>query len=487
MAAMALGLRLDVRQSASLVLTPQLQQAIRLLQLSNQELIGTLQSEVAENPFLELTETSVKTATAKPDRPAAEHEPVLSPDPAGSTGDAAGDWEQPRSPLALDQQLHSKRQAPGGDDLRSLEERFSEAPSLREALRRQLGMLSSDPDLRRLASELTDWVDDEGYLREADSEIARRVSASVERVAEARGLLQRCEPTGIGARDLAECLALQLAERDRLDPAMRRLLDNLPLLARADWPALLRLCAVDREDLEEMVAELKALDPRPGHHFPAEPTTAILPDLVVFRTGPDHWRIELNRDALPRLVVDGAYYAELGKAGLELRHKEFVQERYQNATWLAKALDQRSRTILKVGQAIFARQRAFLADGPKALRPLVLRDIATATGLHESTVSRATNQKYAATPHGTFPLKYFFSTAIAGKDGAADHSAEVIRQKIKLMIQKEDPQAVLSDDQIVSRLGEAGIVIARRTVAKYREAMGIASSMQRRRSKAIAR
>ena len=484
---MALGLRLDVRQSQSLVLTPQLQQAIRLLQLSNQELIGTLQSEVAENPFLELAETSVRVAGAKPEGSALQREPVLAPGPAGLTGDTTGDWEQPRAPVALDQQLHSKRQALGGDDLRSLEERFSEAPSLRETLRRQLGMLSGDAELRKLAGELTDWVDDEGYLREADTEIARRVGASIERVAAARGLLQRCEPTGIGARDLAECLALQLAERDRLDPAMRRLLDNLPLLARADWPALLRLCAVDREDLEEMVAELKALDPRPGHHFPAELTTAILPDIVVFRTGPDHWRIELNSDALPRLVVDGAYYAELGKAGLELRHKEFVQERYQNATWLAKALDQRSRTILKVGQAIFARQRAFLADGPKGLRPLVLRDIATATGLHESTVSRATNQKFAATPHGTFPLKYFFSTAIAGKDGAADHSAEVIRQKIKLMIQKEDPQAVLSDDQIVRQLGEAGIVIARRTVAKYREAMGIASSMQRRRSKAIAR
>ena len=484
---MALGLRLDVRQSQSLVLTPQLQQAIRLLQLSNQELVGTLQSEVAENPFLELAETLVVTAPPATERARLEPEPGLRPGPADATGDSTGDWEQPRAPVALDQQLHAKRQAAGSDELRSLEERFSEAPGLRETLRRQLGMLSADPACRDLAAALVDWVDDEGYLREADSEIARRMGASPEHVAAARVLLQRCEPTGVGAHDLAQCLALQLAERDRLDPAMRRLLDNLPLLARADWPALLRLCGVDREDLEEMVAELKALDPRPGHRFPTEPTTAILPDIVVFRTGPEQWRIELNSDALPKLVVDSSYYAELGKAGLELRHKEFVQERFQNATWLAKALDQRSRTILKVGQAIFARQRAFLADGPKALRPLVLRDIAAATGLHESTVSRATNQKYAATPHGTFPLKYFFSTAIAGKDGAADHSAEVIRQKIKVMIRQEDPQAVLSDDQIVSRLGEDGIVIARRTVAKYREAMGIASSMQRRRSKAMAR
>lgn len=484
---MALGLRLDVRQAQSLVLTPQLQQAIRLLQLSNQELVGTLQSEVAENPFLELAETRTVTAAATAERGAAESGPVLAPGPAHATGDDAGDWEQPRAPLALDQQLHAKRQAGGTDELRSLEERFSETPGLRATLRRQLGMLGADAACRALAEALVDWLDDAGYLREDDAEIGRRMGASLERVAAARALLQRCEPTGVAARDLAECLALQLAERDRLDPAMRRLLDNLPLLARADWPALLRLCGVDREDLEEMVAELKALDPRPGHRFPTEPATAILPDIVVFRTGPDQWRIELNSDALPKLVVDSGYYAELGKAGLELRHKEFVQERYQNATWLAKALDQRSRTILKVGQAIFARQRGFLVDGPKALKPLVLRDIAAATNLHESTVSRATNQKYAATPHGTFPLKYFFSTAIAGKDGAAEHSAEVIRQKIKAMIRNEDPRAVLSDDQIVGRLGEDGIVIARRTVAKYREAMGIASSMQRRRSKAMAR
>jgi RNA polymerase sigma-54 factor len=485
---MALGLRLDVRQTQGLVLTPQLQQAIRLLQLSNQELIGTLQSEVAENPFLELGDTAVQPVERAPAAPAsASAEPHLPSGPATSTGDSAGDWDQPRPPMAADQQLRSRRQNLGGDDQRSLETRFSEEPSLREELRRQIGASAAAKPLRALAMTLTDWVDDDGYLREADQEIAGRLGAGEALVAAARDLLQRCEPAGIGARDLAECLALQLAERDRLDPAMRRLLGNLPLLAKADWPALQRLCGVDREDLEDMVAELKALDPRPGHRYPSEPVTAILPDIVVFRTGPDHWRIELNSAALPRLVVDGDYFAELGRSRLDLRQKEFVQERFQNATWLAKALDQRSRTILKVGRAIFARQRSFLAEGPKALRPLVLRDIATATGLHESTVSRATSQKYAATPHGTFPLKYFFSTAIAGRDGGADHSAEVIRQKIKQMIQKEDPQAVLSDDQIVSRLGADGIVIARRTVAKYREALGIASSMQRRRSKALAR
>ncbi len=482
---MALGLRLDVRQTQSLVLTPQLQQAIRLLQLSNQELLGTLQSEVAENPFLEMADTGLK-PTPEPARPTAEAPvaPTLAPGPASSTGDKVGEWDQPRAPMAHDQQLHGRRQA---DGQQGIEARFSEPPALREELRRQLGALSVAPACRRLALDLTDWLDDDGYLREDDVEIARRIGVATADVSRARSLLQSCEPAGIAARDLAECLALQLAERDRLDPAMRRLLDNLPLLARAEWPALLRLCGVDREDLEEMVAEIKALDPRPGQHYASEQAVAILPDIVVFRTGPDQWRIELNSEALPRLIVNSAYFAELGKSKLDLRQKEFVQERYQNASWLTKALDQRSRTILKVSRAIFSRQHAFLGEGPKALRPLVLRDIAAATGLHESTVSRATNQKFVQTPHGTFPLKYFFSTAIAGKNGAADHSAEVIRQKIKLMVQKEQPEAVLSDDQIVKHLSDDGIAIARRTVAKYREALGIASSMQRRRRKAVAR
>lgn len=485
---MSLGLRLDIRQTQGLVLTPQLQQAIRLLQLSNQDLLGALRTEVMENPFLDLAETQSLAAPPSSPSPAADGTAPagLAPGPADATGDGAGDWEQPRPPPALDRQLHGRRDN-GESDASGLEGRFSVQPSLREELKRQLGMLPADPAVRALAIELADWVDDEGYLRESDTEIAQRRGAGAETVGAARALLQRCEPVGVGARDLGECLALQLAERDRLDPAMRRLIDNLPLLAKADWPALMRLCGVDREDLEEMVAELKALDPRPGHLYPSEPVTAILPDIIVRRAGPEHWRIELNAEALPRLIVDGAYFAELGRSGLDLKGREFVNERYQNATWLAKALDQRSRTILKVGKAIFARQRDFLAEGPKALKPLVLRDIAAATGLHESTVSRATSHKYAATPHGTFPLKYFFSTAIAGKDGAADHSAEVIRQMIKQMIQKEDPQAVLSDDQIVNQLAKNGIEIARRTVAKYREALGIASSMQRRRSKALAR
>ena len=476
---MALGLSLDVRQSQSLVLTPQLQQAIRLLQLSGQELMSTLRREVEANPFLEIAETAAvprAAAARRAERTTRE-----------ATRDGAGDWDQPRPPPAFDRQLRGPRRDLDSAERGALEARLHEPPSLRETLRRQIVMLGAEPGLGRLALELCDWIDDDGYLREPDSLIAERMGAAVERIAAARALLQRCEPTGVGGRDLAECLALQLAERDRLDPAMCRLLDNLPLLARADWPALQRLCSVDRLDLEEMVAEIRALDPRPGHAFPSGPEATLLPDITVFRTGPDLWRIELNPEALPRLVVDGDYHAELTRSDLDLRQREFVGERFQSATWLARALDQRSRTILKVGRAVFARQRAFLDDGPKALKPLVLRDIAAATGLHESTVSRATSEKFAATPHGTFPLRFFFPTAIPGTDGGAEHSALAIRLMIKRLIRDEDPAAVLSDEQIVDRLGAAGIAIARRTVAKYRDSLGIASSAQRRRKKALDR
>ena len=302
-----------------------------------------------------------------------------------------------------------------------------------------------------------------------------------------RAALQRCEPTGVGARDLAECLALQLREKDRLDPAMATLLANLPLLARADFQELMRRCGIDAEDLQDMIGEIKRLDPKPGLSFaPDEPPT-VIPDLFILPIGDGRWRVELNPGTLPRVLVDADYHAELTRQPLDRPAKDYLNDRMQSANWLAKALDQRARTVVRVAKAIFARQLAFLDGGVQHLRPLVLRDIAEATGLHESTVSRATSEKYVATPHGTFPLKYFFTTAIAATSGDQAHSAEAIRQQIKRMIDRESPTDVLSDDQIVAELKGKGVVIARRTVAKYRESLGIASSVERRRAKALGR
>lgn len=483
---MSLSLQLDLKQTQSLVLTPQLQQAIRLLQLSGTDLAQDLRRELDENPFLELVDgTGESPADAGSGSQA-----------AGSAGNAVNgaafeheddDWP-PREAPAID----SRRGRTGGiersfDELApAIEGRLSSSQTLQEMVAGEVGTTITDPTLRDLAQSLAAWLDADGYLRESDQELACALSTDETAIAVARSAIQRCEPTGIGARDLAECLALQLAERNRLDPAMQRLLQRLPLVARADWPGLQRWCRVEREDLLEMIAEIKALDPRPGSAYAARDPIAVVPDVVVERAPPNGWRVMLNGAASLRVRIDTRAQKLISAAPAAKQNSTFMSERLQQANWLSRALEQRSRTILRVAKAIFERQTPFLEHGPSALKPLVLRDIATALGLHESTVSRATSEKFAQTPHGTFALKYFFSTAIAGLEGD-DHSGEAIRQHIKRLIQGEQPESVLSDDQLVTALRAKNIVIARRTVAKYREAMGIASSVMRRRAKALSR
>lgn len=473
------GIRLELRQQQSLVLTPQLQQAIRLLQMSNVELAGAIDQEVAENPFLQRSDREAAPAGER----AAEAE-------AGEPGEPRVNGAAAVAPLRpADCALTLKRPAGRAfdDDRLPFEDRLTRAKSLREHLGEQVLAMLHEPDQRSAAALLVESVDDDGYLREDDALLAQRCGVAEATVRAVRAAIQRCEPTGVGARDLSECLSLQLAERDRLDPAMAALLANLPLLARADFAELMRRCGVDAEDLQDMIGEIKRLDPKPGLGFAAEEPPTLIPDLYVHALEPGRWRVELNNGTLPKVLVDAEYHGELTRHTLDRRAKEYLAERYQSANWLAKALDQRARTMLRVAKAIFARQMPFLDNGPQHLRPLVLRDIAAATGLHESTVSRATAGKYVATPHGSFPIKYFFTTAIAASSGEQAHSAEAIRQLIKRMIDREPANEVLSDDQIVAELRKRDIVLARRTVAKYRESLGIASSVDRRRAKALGR
>jgi len=481
----SVGLRLEVRQSQGLVLTPQLQQAIRLLQLNNLELAAVVDRELAENPFLIRAE-SERLAPAAP----VEREAELSGRPGLPPGRAGEDegWAAAGAPVAADRRLSVERRGASqpDDGEVALEGRLVRPPTLAEHLRAQLARQRLTPAVAALADHLVDWLAEDGYLRETDGELARALGASEAEIAAARAAILRCEPIGCGARDLKECLAAQLADRDRLDPAMATLLDNLPLVARADFTALQRVCRVDLDDVKEMILEIKRLDPKPGLSLAPPEPVEVVPDVIVRRTGRRSWRVELNQATLPRLLVDRSYYAEISRRCGERREREFLSERYQAASWLVKALDQRARTVLRVTRAVFARQVGFLERGPAGLRPLVLRDVAEATGLHESTVSRATADKYVATPLGTFPLRYFFTTAIAATEQGASHSAEAIRQEIRRLIESEQGDAVLSDDQIVAALRDRGVVIARRTVAKYRESLGIASSVQRRRAKALA-
>ena len=489
-------MRLEVRQSQGLVITPQLQQAIKLLQLSNMELDQYLQQELTENPFLCRADgTGDQRCEATADREAPLDGPAAAERdraPVDATADASDgpDWpaetgEPPGEGFAAAGK--ERRNGSGDSDLPSIEATLSRPISLRDHLLTQVAADAHDPPIRFLACALVERLDTDGYLREPLDELCRETGSSREAVEAAIQVIQGLDPTGVGARDLRECLTLQLEERDRCDPAMVALLDHLPVLARADFQTLLRVCAVDEDDLHEMIAEIRALNPRPGASFDAEPAPVVSPDVHVLPFPGGRWRVEIDPRTLPRVLVDSGYYSEICTSGEGRKAKEYLSDRWQSANWLVKALDQRARTMVRVTKAIFERQKGFLSHGPSRLKPLVLRDIALATGLHESTVSRATSDKFVGTPRGTFALKYFFSTALPSADGETSVSAEAIRQKIRSMVERETANEVLSDDRIVVLLEKQGMQVARRTVAKYRESLGIASSLQRRRSLALHR
>jgi RNA polymerase sigma-54 factor len=482
---MALVQRLDIRQGQALVMTPQLQQAIKLLQLSNVELTTYVEGEVEQNPLLERDESTPDTPEPVAEAPAAaddatpegaSHEETAETynDIAGSDGDGsadyAGDW-QTRSAGAR------------GDDLPGIEQTLAGTVTLREHLLAQLAEEIKDPVDRVIGAYLVDQLDEAGYVTVPLGSVAETMGCEVAQVEAVLQQLQRFEPTGIFARDLAECLALQLKERDRYDPAMQALVENLSLLACRDIPALLRLCRVDAADLAEMAAEIRALDPKPGLQFDGAIAQAVVPDVFVRAQGAN-WIVELNSDSLPRVLINTRYYAEVSASARNKAAKDYLAEKYQTANWLVKALHQRATTILKVSREIIRQQDAFLRHGVQYLKPLVLRDIAQAIGMHESTVSRVTTNKYMLTPRGIYELKYFFTSAIAASSGGDALSAESVRFRIKALIDAEAGE-VLSDDKIVDILMKDGVDIARRTVAKYREAMNIPSSVQRRRERAL--
>jgi RNA polymerase sigma-54 factor len=475
---MALSQRLDLRQTQALVMTPQLQQAIKLLQLSNIELSAYIEHELEQNPLLERDDTAGESADQSEPSPAEAEEVEAWDAVAGADGegsiDLAGD------PVAW--QGATPRPQPG-ETLPGLDQTLTRPTTLRDHLLAQLSVDLTDPADRLIGAHLVDMVDEAGYLQGDLSEVAERLGCTVARVEAALGLLQRFDPAGVFARSLAECLALQLKDRDRLDPAMQALVDNLALLASRDAPALMKLCGVDSEDLAEMVAELKALNPKPGLAFDTAAAEPIVPDVLV-RPQAGGFAIELNSDTLPRVLVNNRYYAEVAGAARNKSDKDYLAERYQQANWLVKALHQRATTILKVATEIVRQQEGFFRHGVQHLRPLVLRDIAEAIEMHESTVSRVTSNKYMSSPRGILELKYFFTSAIAAASGGESLSAEAVRYRIKSLIEAEGDE-VLSDDRIVEILLKQGVDIARRTVAKYREALRIPSSVQRRRARAL--
>jgi len=494
----ALGARLELRQGQSLVITPQLQQAIKLLQLSNVELDVFVEGELERNPLLARDDNAEGAPEERRSEPAQEARTDI-PDADARDLDVAHDdlygdsspgersaHEQDDASAALSGGAidWSRAGRGGGLDISDgeLEGSLTREKTLSDHLHDQLAVANLPGAERAIAVVLIDGVDEGGYLRTDLIELAERLGCSLERIEEVLVKLQGFEPTGVFARDVRECLSLQLRERDRLDPAMAALLDNLELLARHDTAALRKVCGVDAEDLRDMLSELRALTPRPGAAFGGEPSQPITPDVAV-REGPGGlWHVELNTDTLPRLLIDRRYHARVAGGARTDAEKTFVSDCLASANWLVKSLDQRAKTILKVSSEIVRQQDGFLAYGVEHLRPLNLKTVAEAIGMHESTVSRVTSNKYMSTPRGLFELKFFFTSSIASSDGGEAHSAESVRHKIRHLIDSEaKPEAVLSDDRIVEILKEAGVDIARRTVAKYREAMRIPSSAERRR------
>jgi len=494
------GPRLELRQGQSLVMTPQLQQAIKLLQLSNVELAEYCESELEKNPLLERDDREAAPVSETPDTGAESTaneraDVALSRDDFSKTSDmdeAAHDnmydgeprkaAEGPQSGSLTDWTTVKSGNAYEGED--SLESSIAADVSLKDHLEGQLSIAALLPEDRMILLALIDAVDETGYLRAELSDVATRLHILDLAAQAVLGVLQGFDPVGVGARDLAECLALQLKAKDRLDPAMEALLTRLDLVARRDMNQLTALCGVDADDVSDMISEIRQRNPKPGLAFGSEPVTPVVPDVFV-RVGPDGaWLVELNSDTLPRLLVNNQYFGTVSKNARDKDSKNYLADCLNSANWLVKSLDQRARTILKVASEIVRHQDAFLAHGVRHLRPLNLRIIADAISMHESTVSRVTSSKYISTPRGLFELKYFFTASIQSVDGAESHSAEAVRDRIREMIENEEPREILSDDRIVALLTADGVNIARRTVAKYREALRIPSSVERRRLKA---
>ncbi|MCJ1961231.1 RNA polymerase factor sigma-54 [Novosphingobium mangrovi (ex Hu et al. 2023)] len=513
---MALGPRLDLRQTQSLVMTPQLQQAIKLLALSNLEIEAFIGDALDANPLLDVGRDPAPAGDDGTTSPEADvRRTSLEQSPADRLiGEGRGGEDNPLDidTGAIDRDVDTgdgerlslsdgavSGAAPSGEadwgaalvggageDGPGIDERAGAEESLFDHLDAQVGAVTGDPVQAGIARYIIGLLDEAGYLPVRLEDVARDLGADMAEVEGGLALVQSLDPTGVGARSLSECIALQAIEADRHDPCMARLIANLDLVARGDLTRLKRMCGVDDEDMADMLSELRSYDPKPGLRFGGEPGGAVTPDILVSARDDGGWDIRLNEATLPRLVVNRGYYVALKGSCEDKSSRAWLSEKLGDANWLIKALDQRQKTILKVASELVKQQDGFFRQGVSQLRPLTLRAVAEAIGMHESTVSRVTSAKFLNCARGTFELKYFFSSGVASASGEGGASAEAVKAAIRQLIDAEDPKAVLSDDTLVELLKEKGFELARRTVAKYREAIGLGSSVQRRRQKKIA-
>lgn len=471
--------RLELKQGQNLTMTQQLQQSIKLLQMSSLEVTEFIEQELEKNPLLtvegEEPEKGEETNQEPKEETHDEEHAAARDDEPTSGDDAHFDSEQyePR----IKTRDHDWEE---GDSFESF---TAKEKTLREFLLEQLHLAVTDPVKRIIGQHLIDLVDESGYIKDSTSSITNLLDCPDGLIDETFAILQSFEPIGVCARSLSECLALQLREKDRLDPAMEKLLANLDLVAKGDIKSLSKLCGVDEDDVKEMCAEIRRLNPRPAVGFQHETVHAIIPDVFLRRSG-EVWQIELNPAALPRVLVNRRYYTRIYGKTNDKKEKKYLSEQLATANWLIKALDSRAQTILKVATEIVKRQDEFFLYGIKYLKPLTLKEVADTVELHESTVSRVTNSKFISTARGNYEFKYFFNASIQSAGGGEGFSNKAVQFMIKEVIDQEKPGAILSDDAIVEKLAGRGIELARRTVAKYRELMKIPSSSVRKKEKA---
>jgi RNA polymerase sigma-54 factor len=489
---MAIEIKQQLRLSQQLVMTPQLQQAIKLLQLSRLELADVVTQELQENPVLEVSEDAdedlpreVVADSHEAEAPVAETEAV-----ADETSDhreasdaekiADIDWQ---SYAEAYPQTGFQGEARDDDERRSLEGTLTRRETLAEHLDWQLQLSEFSEAERAAATCIIGNLDEDGYLRADVEELARAAGVPHEVVEAALRKLQRFDPTGVAARDLRECLLIQIDTlASPADPLVRTLVaDHLDALQRRDFRGIARVLGVTIEEVAAAARLVGRLEPRPGRPFGGEDPIYIIPDIYVYKIG-DDLHVVLNEDGLPKLKINQLYRDVLARGGQGVAKdtRDYVQDKVRSAMWLIKSIHQRQRTIYKVMTSIIKHQRDFFERGVQFLKPLNLRDVAEDIGMHESTVSRVTTNKYAHTPQGIFELKFFFNSSINRVDGDAIAS-ESVKEKIRRIITAEDPRRPLSDQRIAEMLRSANIDIARRTVTKYREAMNILSSTKRRR------
>ncbi len=503
------GQNLELKQTQALIMTQQLQQSIKMLQLSTVDLRELIASEIEKNPLLQegpaddgsedqsianyteaSQDTNITDITDNAATPSEQDASIYELDTVEATSSydnsnniseliddvpEHNNWEQ----TSWSQQKYSTVSSNYDGESNIIEQTIPEGISLQDHLLEHLFLSTDDIAQRLIGRHLIDLVDESGYLPQEYTTLSDVLNCDLTDIDAVVEILQKCEPAGLCARNLAECLALQLKDNNRYDPAMQMLIDNLQLLSRADYARLEKICGVDREDLRDMVAEIKKLNPKPGLQFHHEVTQQLQPDILITQHK-QGWHIELNQQLLPKVLVNRQYYVQISKLSKNKNDKKYLNEQLANANWLVKALDQRAKTMLKVSREIVKRQENFFRYGIRYLQPLTLKEVAEAVDMHESTVSRVTSNKYMATPSGIYELKYFFTSSIQSAQGS-DISSKTVQHLISEIIAAETADNVLSDDAIASALKEQGVDVARRTVAKYRDILHIPSSTQRRR------